>query len=164
MEPFSVVSTTVKILSLFSNNTGSVELNRLKIRPSPSRFPMLATWLLMARATRGSSDSVTVRMPSGRLRCKRVSSVIELTDHALRRDARDLRRTFRRIEAEVDDRDAAARLEITAQLAQVALAVLDVVKHIDHQDQVGLFGQARIVGRADDRDDVLPFLALRALG
>jgi hypothetical protein len=39
MEPPSVVSTTVEILSLFSNKTGSVGLNRLKIRPPPSRLP-----------------------------------------------------------------------------------------------------------------------------
>ena len=68
MIPFSVVSYAVLILSLSRKieRSAGLSIGRPGSRPSSTRFPISATCLLIVAATSGSSDSVTVRMPSGR--------------------------------------------------------------------------------------------------
>lgn len=63
--PLSVNSTTDLMFPALSKITGSVVLKILNSRPSFRRCDMLATRAFMLPAIAGSSDSLTVRMPSG---------------------------------------------------------------------------------------------------
>ncbi len=83
-----------------------------------------------------------------------VAGVFHFRLYAIRRNARVFRRPRRRIEAKVDDRNAAAGLERCAQLAEVVCALVDVMVDVDEYYQIDRRRNAGIVGCGGDRRQV----------
>src|SRR5438128_8105894 len=99
---------------------------------------------LMSLNSDAENQEVLARQ-EGMLLVHHVAGLRELGFHALRRNAGCFRRTVGRIQAKVDHRETAAGLEGSRELAEVALAVFNVVVDVHQQNEICLCRKPRIL-------------------